>query len=388
MKLNNKFLLLCFAFLLSLLFFSSSSFFVSAVELPVDLSTLTLEAAPKGSSVIVRIKTVDGLISPEIQAYRGKKRDDSIIILSKDQVSAGVAFPQRKSRTPTPSSTPVITHDYDSLSAIATPATTLFAVLISFLLYLQAPSKTAITTMAIVLAAVAVLTQMHSSLAEPQIEIVILLPSGWLIEEPVGDSFVHRREITLHILKPSQSSSTSPSPSESPTPSVSESTTPSTSPSATPSLSITPSFTLELCGCPEGKRCVKGTCVGVGIISVTAIWTIEGDGDLQVNTPNDYFINYSNRKENATGGFLDVDDQEGTGPENIYWPVGTTPSAGTYHVCFNAYDYAVIGDTYTIVIKIVGKPDKLITGIAVQAFNAETPCTPSSEVYVTSFTYP
>jgi len=208
-----------------------------------------------------------------------------------------------------------------------------------------------------------------AELEDKSIDIVITLPSGWLVQEDVEDTFKLEKRITLYFLKPSQSPS--------------QSLSPSASASVTASLTPSPSNP-----CPLGKIFVNGVCVGTGIISVTATWTVEGDGDIHVQTPNNSHIYYG-LKTDPTGGYLDVDDTEGTGPENIYWPIGTHPSGGTYHVCFDAFSPSIVNATYTIVIKISGKSDIVVTGTPVHHVDGSgsSDCEPSNPIFVTSFNY-
>lgn len=69
---------------------------------------------------------------------------------------------------------------------------------------------------------------------------------------------------------------------------------------------------------------------GMGDVYVTLRWDNTSDLDLYVKDPNGTLIYYGN-KRSASGGILDVDDMDGYGPENVYWPTGTAPR-GTYTV--------------------------------------------------------
>lgn len=59
-----------------------------------------------------------------------------------------------------------------------------------------------------------------------------------------------------------------------------------------------------------------------GELKVTLLWDFRGDIDLHVMQPNGKEIYFDKKKDDSTGGYLDVDNREGgTGSaENIYWP--------------------------------------------------------------------
>ena len=56
-------------------------------------------------------------------------------------------------------------------------------------------------------------------------------------------------------------------------------------------------------------------------MQVTLTWDNDADLDLHVVEPSGEEIWYEHT-ESATGGFLDVDDVDGEGPENVFWFVG------------------------------------------------------------------
>jgi hypothetical protein len=68
-------------------------------------------------------------------------------------------------------------------------------------------------------------------------------------------------------------------------------------------------------------------------MQVSVTWNRPGDFDLVVCTPNGKKIWKNNRGPNAGTDFhlMDRDDSSGTGPENIYAPVGTGVN-GTYQI--------------------------------------------------------
>lgn len=69
---------------------------------------------------------------------------------------------------------------------------------------------------------------------------------------------------------------------------------------------------------------------GYGDIQITLTWDNTADLDLWVTDPFGEKISYENM-ESESGGQLDVDDTDGYGPENIFWPTGAAP-AGNYLV--------------------------------------------------------
>lgn len=74
---------------------------------------------------------------------------------------------------------------------------------------------------------------------------------------------------------------------------------------------------------------------GGGDIQITLTWDTAADLDLWVIDPNGEQIGYKNKVARSNGQ-LDVDDQDGHGPENIFWPPGQAPS-GQYEVRVHHY---------------------------------------------------
>ncbi|CAF3266579.1 unnamed protein product [Rotaria sp. Silwood2] len=124
------------------------------------------------------------------------------------------------------------------------------------------------------------------------------------------------------------------------------------------SMPESPSTTPTICvpTCASHQQCISGVCVGRGSLSFTLTWSRAGDGDIIVTIPNGNTIMYSQRGPNflTNYGQLDVDDQRGTGPENIYWN-STEPASGTYQVCFQQYSFntfATPTDPITAVVEV------------------------------------
>ncbi len=68
----------------------------------------------------------------------------------------------------------------------------------------------------------------------------------------------------------------------------------------------------------QGGESIRGVEVKVGDPQFTLLWDSEADLDLHVIEPGGKEIYWEERK-GQLGGELDVDNQKGFGPENIYW---------------------------------------------------------------------
>ncbi|MFW5694736.1 MAG: YfaP family protein [Alkalispirochaeta sp.] len=76
--------------------------------------------------------------------------------------------------------------------------------------------------------------------------------------------------------------------------------------------------------------------VGAGAIQVQLTWEENStDLDLYVSEPDGSVIFYGNPSGTGSGGELDVDDRDGGGPENIFYP--SVPADGTYQVEVDFY---------------------------------------------------
>ncbi|MEX0722044.1 MAG: hypothetical protein WD059_15310 [Balneolaceae bacterium] len=74
----------------------------------------------------------------------------------------------------------------------------------------------------------------------------------------------------------------------------------------------------------------KAINVGGGAVQVTLTWNAAVDLDLHVTEPDGTVIYYADPQSPNTGGFLDYDDVEGYGPENIFYE--QAPPSGSYQV--------------------------------------------------------
>ncbi len=73
-----------------------------------------------------------------------------------------------------------------------------------------------------------------------------------------------------------------------------------------------------------------------GRLKVTLLWDFPADIDLHVLEPSGNIINYRNKKNEQSGGFLDVDNTNGGygSAENIYWE---NPPKGEYQIAIEYY---------------------------------------------------
>ena len=99
------------------------------------------------------------------------------------------------------------------------------------------------------------------------------------------------------------------------------------------------------------RATVKTVPVGTGDFQVTLTWDTTADVDLRVTEPGGNVISYIRPRSHVSDGFLDVDDTDGFGPENIFYE--NNIPAGTYSVSVNMY--SGWGDelptNYTVTIK-------------------------------------
>ncbi len=90
--------------------------------------------------------------------------------------------------------------------------------------------------------------------------------------------------------------------------------------------------------------------IGTGDVHITLTWDNATDVDLHVIDPFGEEIYYAHPRS-ASGGWLDVDDIDGYGPENIYWPEGEAPT-GAYTVVVVYYrDYGLGASNYEVTVR-------------------------------------
>ena len=94
---------------------------------------------------------------------------------------------------------------------------------------------------------------------------------------------------------------------------------------------------------------------GYGDVQVTLTWDNTSDLDLWVTDPFGEKIYYAH-PYSESGGQLDVDDINGYGPENIFWPAGAAPN-GTYLVQVDYYSGSGTAH-YTILIQAFGETNQ------------------------------
>ena len=105
--------------------------------------------------------------------------------------------------------------------------------------------------------------------------------------------------------------------------------------------------------CNMGSR--QWTKLGVpeahsGDVQFTLTWDRSVDLDLHVQRLGEKKI-YFDHKISTSGGRLDVDDRDGYGPENVYWPSGTAPRGG-YQPSIHFWSANGYSGTVNLVLKI------------------------------------
>ncbi|MGE4569080.1 MAG: YfaP family protein [Bacteroidales bacterium] len=106
---------------------------------------------------------------------------------------------------------------------------------------------------------------------------------------------------------------------------------------------------------------------GYGDVQVTLTWNNGADLDLYVTDPNGDELWYDNMSI-ASGGELDVDDINGYGPENIFWPDGEAPD-GLYQVSVHHYVWEnqperPTSANYTVVVTAFGRTQQFTGTVA------------------------
>lgn len=90
-----------------------------------------------------------------------------------------------------------------------------------------------------------------------------------------------------------------------------------------------------------------------GALKITLLWSFHADIDLHVTQPNGTEIYYKRKRDDSTGGYLDVDNREGGSgaAENIFW---NDPPKGQYRVALNYFSESQSGKaeagTCTVVV--------------------------------------
>jgi hypothetical protein len=99
---------------------------------------------------------------------------------------------------------------------------------------------------------------------------------------------------------------------------------------------------------------------GFGDIKITLDWNTTADIDLWVIEPNGEKIYYRNRTT-SNQGELDLDDTDGYGPENVFWPTDKAP-LGNYKVQIHYYGPSSgVSTSYRVVVNNFGR-SKTFTG--------------------------
>ena len=90
---------------------------------------------------------------------------------------------------------------------------------------------------------------------------------------------------------------------------------------------------------------------GFGVIKITLTWDTTSDIDLWTTDPTGEKIYYAH-PNSASGGFLDFDDTNGFGPENIFWQ--NTAPVGSYLVQVHYYGGSGGSTNYDIQVEVQG----------------------------------
>lgn len=114
---------------------------------------------------------------------------------------------------------------------------------------------------------------------------------------------------------------------------------------------------------------------GYGDVQITLKWDNIADLDLHVIDPNGEEIYWDNQYS-SSNGVLDVDDIDGEGPENIYWPEHEAPS-GNYevyvrmfpwdeseYIYYTGNSYYPNSSNYTVMVNAFGETKKFTGSIS------------------------
>ena len=103
----------------------------------------------------------------------------------------------------------------------------------------------------------------------------------------------------------------------------------------------------------------KAVDVGSGNIQITLTWDTTADVDLYLVEPDGNEISYFNENSISGDGFLDVDDRDGFGPENIFFDSATP--RGDYEVKVDHYE-GTVPTNYSVTVQVNGTSETF-TGV-------------------------
>ena len=99
---------------------------------------------------------------------------------------------------------------------------------------------------------------------------------------------------------------------------------------------------------------IKVTDVGSGNFQITLTWDTATDVDLHLEEPGGYEIYWLSPNSTLGDGYLDVDDLDGFGPENIYFD--TNIPSGNYTVKVKMFNnYGITSTNYSVTVKRNGQ---------------------------------
>lgn len=96
---------------------------------------------------------------------------------------------------------------------------------------------------------------------------------------------------------------------------------------------------------------------GNGDLKITLLWDFQGDIDIHVVQPSGREINYRQKKDSRTGGYLDVDNTKGGrgSAENVFW---RKPPKGTYKVSLEYYPMSQYSGSGTCNVVVMRKGEE------------------------------
>ncbi|UTF58910.1 YfaP family protein [Gilvimarinus sp. DA14] len=97
---------------------------------------------------------------------------------------------------------------------------------------------------------------------------------------------------------------------------------------------------------------IKAVEVGSGELQITLSWDSNADVDLHLEEPGGNTIYYGNPNSAEGDGYLDVDDIDGFGPENIFFDTDIPGGEYTIKVhMYSAYSPSDLPTSYTVTLK-------------------------------------